>query len=137
MSDVRAQVAAKRAARVAKQAALETKADEAALLQELADEDAIAKAMDDHGAIGDAIDTLPTSLGVIIVRRPKQAVWRRFSDSGAMKGSDIHTLVRQCLVHPAPAQFDAICEAYPATLELAGGKVATLAQSRTKEAAEK
>jgi len=137
LTALRAQLAAARAQRETAQEALERAAEIARLKQEIADEPHITKAVEEHGAIDDRIGLVQTAMGVVIVRRPKQAVWRRFSDAGSMKGPDIHTMVKQCLVHPDAARFDSICDAYPATLEIVGGKVATLAQSRTKEAAEK
>lgn len=133
---LRAQLAEARAKREAKQANAEREDERARLKQELADEPVIEKAIDEHGAIGDGIAVLHTRLGVVIVRRPRQAVWRAFSDKD-VRGSTVHTLVQQCLVHPTKAELDTILNAYPAALEMLGGKVAELATVRERDSAGK
>lgn len=134
---LRAQLAAARAPREQTQASKEREAEIARLKQELADEPAIAAAVETHGAIGQAIGVLHTPSGVVIVKKPRQASWRRFSDSGAIKGSDVHTLLQACLVHPTKADLDRILDAHPAAVETLGGIITGLAAAGTKEAAEK
>lgn len=135
--DLEKQLAAKRAAREAAQAKAEAGDVDAQLRQAIEDEDAIAQAIADHGAIGDAIALVETSMGTIIVKRPKQAVWRRFSDAPQTRGPDILTMVQACRVYPSAQRVEAILDTYPATLEVLGVACTTLAQSRTKEAAGK
>lgn len=137
VEELRAKLAEARAPREQKQAELEDAAEIARLEQEIADEPHIAKAVEDRGAIGERIAVVHTPSGVIIVQRPQQAAWRRFSDADNLKGRDIHRLAQDCLVYPSKAAFDAICEAHPAALETVGVHITELASVRARDAAGK
>jgi len=132
---LRAELAAAKAPREAMQAVLEESAEIARLTQELSDEPHIAAAVEEHGAVGDAIAVLHTPAGAIIVRRPKGAVWRRFSETAAgMKSGDILTFVKSCLVYPQKADVERIFDLHPAALERVGGMLAELANVKASEA---
>lgn len=137
VEELRAQLAAARAPRDQKQAALEEAAEIARLEREIADEPAIAKAVEEHGAIGEMIAVLHTPSGAVVVKRPQQAAWRRFSDSDTLKGKDVHRLAYDCLVYPARADFDRICDAHPAALEQIGVMITELASVRARDLAGK
>ena len=134
---LRKQLAEARAPREAKQAQLEREREIARLKQEIEDEPAIAAAVVEHGAIGDKIGVVHSDEGAIVVKRPKVAAWRRFSDGETVKGKDMRMLAKECLVYPSWSRFEAITEARPAALEAVGLVIGRLAQARDKEAAEK
>lgn len=134
---LRAKLAAARAPREQKQAGLEREAEIARLTQEIADEPAIAEMVDRHGAVGDGIAILRTPEGAVVVTRPKQAVWRRFSDTKVTNGESVYKLVRGCVVHPSLERLEAIIEKRPGALEQLGGLIAELAVARDADLAGK
>ena len=134
---LRAKLAAAKAPREQKQAALERDAEIARLTQEIADEPAIAEAVDKYGAVGDGIAILRTPEGAVVVTRPKQAVWRRFSDTKVTDGASVYKLVRGCVVHPSLERLEAIIEKRPAALEQLGGLISELAVARDADLAGK
>jgi hypothetical protein len=116
----------------------ERAADAASLLAEVeaaereaSDAEAIAKATAEHGA--GKIATIATELGVVIVKRPHPAHYKRFRDKGETKSADLEQLVRPCLVHPDASRFDQILNEQPATLDRCADQVVTLAGFRGKE----
>lgn len=137
VEELRAKLAEARAPREQKQAELEDAAEIARLEQEIADEPHIAKAVEEHGAIGEMIAVMHTQSGAVIVKRPQQAAWRRFSDSDTLKGKDVHRLAYDCLVYPSRADFDRICDAHPAALEQVGVLITDLASVRARDLAGK
>lgn len=134
---LRAKLAAARAPRDQKQAELERAAEIARLTQEIADEPAIAEAVDKYGAVGDGVAILRTPEGAVVVTRPKQAVWRRFSDTKVTDGVAVYKLVRGCVVHPSLERLEAIIEKRPGALEQLGGLIAELAVARDADLAGK
>ena len=134
---LRAKLAAARAPREQKQASLEREAEIARLTQEIADEPAIAEMVDRHGAVGDGIAILRTPEGAVVVTRPKQAVWRRFSDTKVTNGESVYKLVRGCVVYPSLERLEAILEKRPAALEQLGGLISELAVARDADLAGK
>lgn len=134
---LRAKLAAAKAPREQKQAALERESEIARLTQEIADEPAIAEMVDKHGAVGDGVAILRTPEGAIVVTRPKQAVWRRFSDTKVTDGVAVYKLVRGCVVHPSLERLEAIIEKRPGALEQLGGLIAELAVARDADLAGK
>ena len=134
---LRAKLAAAKAPREQKQAALERESEIARLTQEIADEPAIAEMVDKHGAVGDGVAILRTPEGAIVVTRPKQAVWRRFSDTKVTDGVAVYKLVRGCVVHPSLERLEAISDKRPGALEQLGGLIAELAVARDADLAGK
>lgn len=134
---LKAKLAAAKAARESLQEAKETEPEDVRLQRELDDEIAITAAIEAHGAIGDGIAVMRTKLGCVILKRPKQAAWRRFSDAKQTTGAEARALAVACLAHPTAQAFDAICEAYPAALEQAGALACDLARAKGKEDAGK
>lgn len=68
----------------------------------------------------------------IIVKRPSRAVWRKFQAKARGPGplaqhDALEGLVRDCLVHPDPAGFDAMLEALPGLVATFGGELVELA----------
>lgn len=137
IDELRAQLAAARAPREQKQAALDEAAEIARLEREIADEPAIAKAVEEHGAIGEMISVIHTPAGVVIVKRPRGAVWRKFSETHDIKSSDVLSFVKNCLVHPGKTEVEDIFEAYPVALETVAEQAKLLASVRVRDMAGK
>lgn len=133
---LRTRAAAAKAARE-KTPAERLDAEIAAATIQAANEEAITAAVAEHGDIGVNLGTVETRLGVVILKRPKPGIWKKFADKGDTKSATIDSLVRPCVVYPSLAEFDAILDAVPAALIACGDMVALLAGVRDKEAAEK
>lgn len=134
---LRKQLAEMRAAGEAKRATITEQTELERLQRELEDEPHIQEAIDTHGAIGDGIAILRTRMGAIVVKRPAQSAWRRFSDGKAITGQESRTLVAACRVYPSMARVDEIVDAYPAALEQVAGLACELAAAGSKEVAAK
>lgn len=131
---LRAKLAESRAATATKQAEAEQKVDLERLKHDVMDEPHIAAAIEEHGAVGVGIQVLRTPIGCIIIKRPKKALWRRFSDADKVTGQQTLGLVTGCLVYPSPQRFEEITAEFPAALEQAGGMACLLAAASDKDA---
>lgn len=114
--------------------------------RELLDEEAISAAEEKYGRSieygerlieGRKIALVRTDLGVVIVKRPNQVLFKRFQDSGESSWDELDKLVRPCLVHPDSATFDRYLEEQPGIFGRVANAVATLAGIRMKEIAGK
>jgi hypothetical protein len=110
---------------------LDAKVEEAR--RRLADKKAIFAAEQEHGEQGRDIGCLDTPGGVVIVKRPHMATFRKFQDKPDTKSKDVLDLVTPCVVYPPKADFGALLEKYPAVLVRAGDVVCGLAGARSKE----
>jgi len=118
------------------------RADEEERVQKLAeaeralrDEEAVDAAEQEHGA--KKIAVVQTDLGVVIVKRPHVATFRKFQDKGSTDSESLEKLVRPCLVYPKLPEFELICSELPATLLRVANAVTMLAGVRTEELAGK
>jgi len=132
--EARAVIAAARAQRIGDRAEAEELEREKQLL---ADDEAMEKAEAAHGPPGRAILAVPTDLGVVIVKRPHAALFRRFQDSETTSMQECEKLVRPCVVHPPSAELDKILDQLPATLPRLVVAVGVLAGLRKEELAGK
>jgi hypothetical protein len=82
----------------------------------LRDEQAIEKAIAEHGELGGKINTYPTTLGVVILKKPHHVLFRRFQDQGEFNNLECEKLVRTCLVHPDKSEFDRYLTEQPGIL---------------------
>jgi hypothetical protein len=69
-----------------------------------------------HGEIGKKIALTYTPLGVIIVKRPHTALFRRFQDSKEASTEEALKLVRPSVVYPDRATFDEWIDKVPGVL---------------------
>jgi hypothetical protein len=93
---------------------------------------AMAEAEEKYGA--SKIAAVHTDLGVVIVKRPHAALFKRFQDSGEATYLEFEKLVRPCVVYPDTTKLDRILDELPATMARLGSAVAILAGVRMKEA---
>lgn len=101
------------------------------------DEKAIAQAVADHGPIGVKLRVVETEIGVVILKRPHAAIFRRFVDEGSTKSKDLDKLVRPSVVYPDAATLDGLLEEQPAVLLELANAVSELAGARAREVAGK
>lgn len=99
--------------------------------REAADAEAIEAAEVEHGA--KRVMQIPTSSGVVIVKRPNPIHYKRFRDEGDANTEAIDRLVRPCVVYPSLSEFDRILEEEPAVLDRCADRVVRLAGFRVKE----
>jgi hypothetical protein len=107
----------------------------------LKDEQAIADAELEHGPLGKRIEAVRTGQGVVIVRRPNPASFRRWQDrnvsSKDITMDDAEQLVRPALVHPDKVTFDAWVKEEPGILPRCAAACSRLAGARLEELAGK
>jgi len=137
LAEVRARRAEIDDARARAEAERETTATLEREERALADAEALVAAEAAHGPEGKRIRALQTPMGLIIVKRPGKASFRRFMDTREASTDDAERLVRQCVVHPSRAEFDAIVDEYPALWIRLAGAVTKLAGHRAEELTEK
>jgi len=142
IAELQAKVDAARAAREAR----ESKREDAARLQRLTDEleaeeraaanlDVIEGVEKDHGVEGKTWRRVNTGAGMIIVKRPHIATFRKYQDKGKTDSASLDALVRPCLLHPTKAEFDRIVNEEPAALMRAANAVCYLAGVRREDTA--
>lgn len=93
-----------------------------------------------HGALGRRIARLDTQGGMVVLKRPVDMAYRRFTErqnNGKFSLEECDKLVRLCLLHPDPARFTTIVEEEPAVLVRATNKLLDLAGTRKDEDAGK
>lgn len=138
--DLTARLAAAEAARDAARARREAVEAEREALRSVevaerdaADEVALADAIEAHGLVGVAIATVATAAGLVIVKRPRAADYRRLLERGSQKVEDMERIVRPCVIHPRIEAFDRITEDYPALLPVVALQVVELAEAARRE----
>lgn len=90
----------------------------------------------EHGALGDGIGKVDTPMGMIVVKRPSQVVYKRLQSSKATP-EDLERFARACLVYPTREQFNTIISEYPHMTTAAADEAAHLAGLARKEASGK
>lgn len=147
-AELEQRLAAARAERARIQAERDRREQERALADELereeralADEQAIADAEAEHGPLGKRIEAVHTGQGVVIVRRPNPASFRRWQDrnvsSKDITMDDAEQLVRPALVRPDKATFDRWVQEEPGILPRCAAACSRLAGARLEEMAGK
>ncbi len=97
----------------------------------LADAEAIDAAEKEHGA--DGIRIVQTEEGVIIVKRPAQATYRKFIDTGKGDTESLDKLAAPCLVYPAKLEYRRLLDKYPHTVVACANAVCALAGAKPSE----
>ena len=95
--------------------------------------EALEAAEAEHGPIGKKLRAIETSGGVIIVKRPHPATYKRFRDKGEANTAAFDKLVRPCVVHPDKSTFDRILDEEPAALDRCANAIVELAGFRARE----
>jgi hypothetical protein len=96
---------------------------------------AIESARSEYGEDGIAI--FETHLGIVIVRRPKHHIYRRFLDAKSINTNATEQLVSACRVYPDRPTFDRVLEEAPHTLMLFADRIVDLCKRNAKEATKK
>jgi hypothetical protein len=109
----------------------DTKAQAAIELAALERQATEAEALDtlelEHGKIDDRIRRIDTPGGMVVVKRPAGVLVRRYLDAGKATTEAWDKLVTPCVIYPDKATFRALCDDFPATLQLAADAVCWLA----------
>lgn len=100
--------------------------------REFTDAKAVACAEDEIGPIGKKIETVQTTLGVVIVKQANPVLYKKYMDQGSLKIKDLDQMVRPCVVYPSDDKFDRILDEQPAVLVLCADAVARLAGIRVE-----
>jgi hypothetical protein len=100
---IRAEIANRAKARAAAEAASADDAELAAAKRQLADEEAYDKAVSEHGASN--IERVETVRGLVIVKRPPGALFRKFADSEKSDTLAAEQFVMPCRVYPSAEVF--------------------------------
>lgn len=136
--DIETRLAAARARKAVADATLEAAAQLAAV------EDAERDATDaetlaaQKGRRGHDWAAVHTQRGVVVVKRPDGAIFKRFQElTGDPSMTDIEKLVFPCVVHPDRSTFDRWYEERPAIATRCAAAIAQLAGSAASERAGK
>lgn len=110
---------------------------EAAQIEELELEEKIAEAFEKaeevHGVNRVGVVRLAGAPAFALVKAPARTSFKKFSESDIVKVITQENLVRPCLVDTTWAEFEAICNQYPAFLTVACSKVVELAQGARQD----
>lgn len=144
-AELRARLAAARAAREAiddERAKKEASAALAAEVEEeerkLANAQAVRDAEEKYGPVGKSIAVVPTDHGVVIVKKPNHVLFRKWRDSDDMTScAKMEEFITPSVVYPSRAQFGTIIQDQPALIDTVCTQVASLAGFRLKGAAGK
>ena len=142
--DLRQKIDAERQARARLEAERTADRERRELEEQLAAEqletknaEAIAAAEAEHGPVGKSLEVVHTSSGVVIVKRPHSALFRRFQDSGKQTTAEYEKLINPCVVYPTLPELVRWTEIEPATTLRVANAVCTLAGIRSSEVAGK
>jgi len=86
-----------------------------------------------HGREGVDIAVVRTSYGAVVVKKPSRLRYTRFVDAGKHNLDNVETLVKECLLHPSKASFNAICDKETDTIRRCGNAIGFLHGIRIKE----
>lgn len=90
-----------------------------------------------HGPVGTHIAVVETVEGIVIVKRPHPATFKKFQDAGKINSDTIAKFIAPCVVYPDAATFDALCDALAAVPMLCADAITSLAGARAKDQAGK
>jgi hypothetical protein len=79
------------------------------------------------------IAAVGTRLGVVIVKRPHVATYRKFQELADPKANDLENFVRPCVVYPDAAAFDRINDELPGVMGVAAKLIGRLAGAASEE----
>lgn len=126
---------AAKAAREALRVEREAKAEAARLEREadaeeraLADETALDAAEREHGE--GRVAGVETAMGLVIVKRPHSALYRRFVDAQKATVTEFEKLVLPNVVYPSKERVESILEEQPAVLSELASAVCRLAGAK-------
>lgn len=80
-----------------------------------------------HGAVGKYLAVVETGEGIVVIKRPSQMQYKKFTDADKHTSDTFYRLVAPCLVHPTKAEWERINDAEPATLVKCANACVTLA----------
>ncbi len=100
---IRAEIANRAKARAEAEIANADAVELAAAKRQLADEEAYDKAVSEHGASN--IERVDTVRGLVIVKRPTGALFRKFADSEKSDLQAAEQFVMPCRVYPSAEEF--------------------------------
>jgi len=130
---MRAKLAELEAARIERLAAEEEAAEIEALDVQLRNAEAINKFEQELGKQGREIGVIDCEhLGLVIVRKPHAAAWKRFQDTSGknITSDEVIVFVTPHVVFPTKIEFGQVCESMPATPGRCALVLAALAGSR-------
>lgn len=140
LAELQARTAKARAAKASMQGDLELEAAVAeADAAELAATDAaaIADAVRAHGSVGVKIATVPSRLGVIILKAAHSVAFRAFQDLEKVDTFAVENLVDKCVVYPAADSWEALKLELPGVIGDCAIQIAGLAGVRQAKLAGK
>lgn len=106
--------------------------------RKLANAQAVADAEEKHGKVGKGIAVVPTSHGVIIVKKPNHVLFRKWRDDDEMTScAKMEEFITPAVVYPSKAEFSRIINDQPALIDTVCTQVAALAGFKLKGAAGK
>ena len=94
---------------------------------------ALEKLEEEHGPIGKKWDRVDTFEGMICVKRPHPATWKKFAELDKVKSEDADRFVRPCRIYPDVPEFNRLIEEEPAALIRCATKCCELAGLRRSE----
>jgi hypothetical protein len=97
------------------------------------DEPHISKAESELGTKGRHFAVVETDLGVVIRKRPKALIFRKFQDSGKSTTTAFEGLVSKSLYYPSPGRFAELCEEIPYLITKCADVVSYLAGVRKRD----
>jgi hypothetical protein len=129
--ELKAKIAAQRAARDTKMSAPRAASLATQLEQQLKDEAALAAAQDEHGE--DNVRAVTSTSGLVIVKRDHHLKFKQFMDRGKFGTKELEEQIARCLVYPSADEFDKYAEREPFLLQSASGAIAVLAGAKSDE----
>lgn len=133
LAELEAEKAAREAARAQREAEDEARARIEAAKRELADEEVLDRFRDELGERGKRWTSVSTSAGVVIVKRPHPATFKKFRDAGKYKTKELEEFVRPCVAHPDAQGLTDLLNDFPAVLDKIADAAFELAEGRVKE----
>lgn len=125
------------ARRAEKAAEAELREKVRAARREIEDAELIEKYEAELGELGKDFKAISTDEGLIIVRRPHPATYKRFRDRGKYTTKDVEEFARPGVVYPDAQKLTDILNKYPAVLDLLADAAHDLAVGRSREIAGK
>jgi hypothetical protein len=107
------------------------------LEREAHDKAALAKAIKEHGPVGKLIEVVDTVAGMVIVKRPHPATFKRFLDTEKITVDEIDAMSRPCVIYPDMGRYDVMAETQPGIVGEVANACAYLAGVKKAGAAKK
>jgi hypothetical protein len=135
LEQIQERTAERIAAREAKRGARQAERERLEAIKELETEEALDAAVEEHGER--KVARIDYDGGSIIIKRPTQALYKKFIDGKKQQSDEQLVLASSCVLYPSKEEFNRLVQELPGLLSVVANAAVRLAGFRSEEISSK